>query len=109
MDLVMLTLINAQERSKEEFQTIFHAASPNFRFVGVTRPAGCRMSIVEAVWEGEDYGAPVDAATIVSEVETKAAPNGDNAEPKASQGDVENATDISDTKATNDDQAVIAN
>ncbi|KFX93081.1 hypothetical protein V490_05014 [Pseudogymnoascus sp. VKM F-3557] len=109
MDLVMLTLINAQERSKEEFRTIFHAANPNFRFVGVTRPAGCRMSIVEAVWEGEDYGASVDAATIVSGVETKAAPNGDNAEPKASHGDVEDATDILETKETNDAEAVIAN
>jgi hypothetical protein len=26
----------------------------------VTRPAGCRMSIVEAVWEGEDYGGEAD-------------------------------------------------
>lgn len=56
----MLTLINAQERSKKEFETIFHVANPNFRFLGVTRPAGCRMSIIEAVWEGEDYDGVVD-------------------------------------------------
>jgi hypothetical protein len=65
MDLVMLTLINAQERSEEEFKGVFAEAGKGwgvdgqgsgFRFVGVTRPEGCRMSIVEAVWEGEDFG-----------------------------------------------------
>ena len=50
----MLTLLNAQERSAAEFEALFTAADPRFRFVGVTRPKGCRMSIVEAVWEGED-------------------------------------------------------
>lgn len=93
MDLVMLTLINAQERSKEEFQTIFQAANPNFRFLGVTRPAGCRMSIVEAVWEGDDYDTSVEANTSVAGVGTEAAQNGDNNESKASQGNAENATE----------------
>ncbi|RDW66666.1 hypothetical protein BP5796_09415 [Coleophoma crateriformis] len=57
MDLVMLTLLNAQERTEEEFRRLFAEASPGFVFKGVTRPAGCRMSIVEAVWEGEDAHA----------------------------------------------------
>lgn len=68
MDLVMLTLLNAQERSATEFRALFAAASPGFRFEGVTRPKGCRMSIIEAVWEGEDYSVepptPVDTPLV---------------------------------------------
>ncbi|KAI9732978.1 MAG: hypothetical protein M1818_007411 [Claussenomyces sp. TS43310] len=56
MDLMMLTLLNAQERSAAEFETLFRRADARFRFVGVTRPKGCRMSIVEAVWEGDGPG-----------------------------------------------------
>lgn len=55
MDLIMLTLLNAQERTEEEFRALFAEVDERFRLVGVTRPKGCRMSIVEAVWEGEDY------------------------------------------------------
>ena len=64
----MLTLLNAQERSATEFRALFAAASPGFRFNGVTRPKGCRMSIIEAVWEGEDYSVepptPVDTPLV---------------------------------------------
>jgi hypothetical protein len=62
MDLIMLTLLNAQERTKEDFEALFQAANPGYRFVGVTRPKGCRMSIVEAVWEGEDFGGVAELA-----------------------------------------------
>lgn len=50
MDVVMLTLLNAQERTEKEFRGLFEAASDGFVFKGVTRPPGCRMSIIEAVW-----------------------------------------------------------
>lgn len=70
----MLTLLNAQERSATEFRALFAAASPDFRFDGVTRPKGCRMSIIEAVWEGEDYSVepptPVDTP-LVTPVDAK--------------------------------------
>lgn len=56
MDMIMITLLNAQERTKEDFQALFREADPAFRFVGVTRPKRCRMGIIEAIWEGEDYG-----------------------------------------------------
>lgn len=56
MDLVMLTLLNAKERTGGEFKELFKAADPRFRFEGVKREEGCRMSVVEAVWEGEDFG-----------------------------------------------------
>jgi hypothetical protein len=55
MDLVMLTLLNAQERTAGEFEELFRRADERFVFRGVTRPKGCRMSIVEAVWEGDDF------------------------------------------------------
>ncbi|KAG9243416.1 S-adenosyl-L-methionine-dependent methyltransferase [Calycina marina] len=56
MDLIMLTLLNARERSAGDFEELFREADNGFRFLGVKRPKGCRMSIVEAVWEGEDFG-----------------------------------------------------
>jgi hypothetical protein len=56
MDLVMLTLLNAQERTEEDFKRLFGSVDGRFRFLGVKRPRGCRMSILEAVWEGEDFG-----------------------------------------------------
>lgn len=56
MDLVMLTLLNAQERTEAQFTELFDKADGGFRFLGVTRPKGCKMSIVEAVWGGEDFG-----------------------------------------------------
>ncbi|KAF8860220.1 S-adenosyl-L-methionine-dependent methyltransferase [Acephala macrosclerotiorum] len=59
MDLVMLTLLNARERSEGEFRELFERAGGGFRFLGARRPEGCRMSIIEAVWEGEDFGGEV--------------------------------------------------
>ena len=53
MDLVMLTLLNAQERTEADFRTLFEGVDGRFRFLGA-RKAG-KMSILEAVWEGEDY------------------------------------------------------
>lgn len=53
MDMIMLTLLNAQEREEAEFRNLFSTADPGFKFKGVTRSPGCRMSVVEAVWEPE--------------------------------------------------------
>lgn len=53
MDMVMLALLNAQERTEAEFKELFRLADPRFEFKGVTRTDGCRMSIVEAVWRPE--------------------------------------------------------
>jgi hypothetical protein len=53
MDLVMLTLLNAQERTEADFKKLFEGVDGRFRFLGA-RKAG-KMSILEAVWEGEDY------------------------------------------------------
>jgi hypothetical protein len=63
MDLVMLTLLNAQERTKEDYETLFEEADKRFKLVSITREEGGIMSVVEAVWEPE--------ATPAVEGETK--------------------------------------
>lgn len=57
MDMVMLALLNAQERTEAEFRELFRLADRRFVFKGVTRTSGCRMSIVEAVWMPEEAEA----------------------------------------------------
>ncbi|KAK1990841.1 O-methyltransferase [Colletotrichum falcatum] len=53
MDMVMLAVLNAQERNEAEYRELFAAADGRYAFRRVTRPAGCRMSIIEAVWDPE--------------------------------------------------------
>ncbi|KAG6044346.1 Alpha-1,3-mannosyltransferase cmt1 [Claviceps sp. LM77 group G4] len=75
MDLIMLTLLNAQERDEEQFKELFRAAHEGFVFKGVSRSPGCRMSVVEAVWDpkpevnGTAKAQKVDA---FSEIKTSA-------------------------------------
>ncbi|PHH65202.1 hypothetical protein CDD81_3061 [Ophiocordyceps australis] len=57
MDMVMMVLLNAEEREENEFRALFEQADARFTFKGVTRTEGCRMSIVEAVWEPEKMQA----------------------------------------------------
>lgn len=52
MDINMLSVLNAQERGENDWADLFGAVK-GFRFLGVKRPVGCRMSLIEAVWEGE--------------------------------------------------------
>ncbi|TDZ75074.1 Chlorophenol O-methyltransferase [Colletotrichum trifolii] len=56
MDMVMLAVLNAQERNEDEYRQLFRAADERFVFKGVMRPRGCRMSIIEAVWDPEGTG-----------------------------------------------------
>ncbi|KAF6825300.1 o-methyltransferase [Colletotrichum plurivorum] len=61
MDMVMLAVLNAQERNEEEYRALFKAADERFVFKGVLRPKGCRMSIIEAVWDPQGVEAgPTD-------------------------------------------------
>ncbi|KAL2132410.1 hypothetical protein VTI74DRAFT_3828 [Chaetomium olivicolor] len=76
MDVVMLALLNAQERTEQEFRELFREAGDGFVFKGVRRPKGCRMSIVEAVWQPErveEAEAPAAAAEAEAETETETA------------------------------------
>jgi hypothetical protein len=79
MDLVMLTLLNAQERTEGEFRELFATVDKGFVFKGVTRPRGCRMSIVEAVWEGEDFGGDGGKVEVIKGEEVKST-NGEASE-----------------------------
>lgn len=70
MELVMLMLLNAPEREEHEFRALFEAADTHFVFKGFTRTEGCRMSIVEAVWDpqGEQVnGAPPECDGVYAE------------------------------------------
>ncbi|POS76739.1 O-methyltransferase [Diaporthe helianthi] len=66
MDMVMLALLNAQERTEAEFRELFRMADEGFIFKGVTRPQGCRMSIIEAVWQGEDNTSKSEGGEVQS-------------------------------------------
>ncbi|KAK4237372.1 hypothetical protein C8A03DRAFT_34658 [Achaetomium macrosporum] len=81
MDVVMLALLNAQERTEAEFRELFAAADERFVFKGVRRPKGCRMSIVEAVWQPEEVGKADEgtSAPTVAKARTPAAAAGPEA------------------------------
>ncbi|KAJ4298676.1 hypothetical protein N0V88_003707 [Collariella sp. IMI 366227] len=71
MDVVMLALLNAQERTEQEFRDLFKEAGDGFVFKGVQRPEGCRMSIVEAVWQPEkvekaEAPAAAESETVIA-------------------------------------------
>ncbi|KAK4178876.1 S-adenosyl-L-methionine-dependent methyltransferase [Triangularia setosa] len=78
MDVVMLSLLNAQERTESEFRELFAKATGEgqqqqevkgeFVFKGVTRPKGCRMSIVEAVWQLKEEKEEQRQPAAVTEV-----------------------------------------
>ncbi|KAK5991011.1 Chlorophenol O-methyltransferase [Cladobotryum mycophilum] len=53
MDMVMMALLNAEERDERGFRKLFETADARFEFKGVQRVENCRMSVVEAVWNPE--------------------------------------------------------
>lgn len=52
MDLTMMEIGNAKERDLTEWQTLLEQADPRLKFRELYQPAGSRLAIVEAVWEG---------------------------------------------------------
>ena len=52
MDMIMLTLFNARERDRADWEHIFHEADPRFQDVGIWVPEGATLAIIEAVWSG---------------------------------------------------------
>lgn len=49
MDLLMLTVVNSNERDLDMWRELLHKADPNFTFLGASQPKGCRMWVIEAV------------------------------------------------------------
>jgi hypothetical protein len=54
MDLNMMVLLNARERDETAWRALLHSADPRFTWVGVRRPGGSALAIVEACWEEGD-------------------------------------------------------
>ena len=50
MDMIMLSLFNARERERADWEALFAEADPRFRPVSVWVPEGATLAIVEAVW-----------------------------------------------------------
>ncbi|KAL8819567.1 MAG: hypothetical protein Q9191_007708 [Dirinaria sp. TL-2023a] len=44
---------NGKERSLDEWTALFELADPNFEIVGVMKPTGSRLSIIEARWRAQ--------------------------------------------------------
>lgn len=54
LDICMMVAMNAKEREEGDWESLFIKADPRFKFLGVKRPAGSRMCIIEAEWEGDE-------------------------------------------------------
>ncbi|CAK3814349.1 O-methyltransferase [Lecanosticta acicola] len=52
IDMIVMSLFNARERSKEDFEAVFAEADPRFQQVKVWTPEGSQMGLVEATWSG---------------------------------------------------------
>lgn len=53
MDMTMLVLFNARERTEAEWRALLQSADARFTWVGVRRPAGSALAVVECCWEGD--------------------------------------------------------
>lgn len=53
MDVGMLMLLNARERDEEAWRVLLRSADTRFTWVGVRRPAGSALAVVEAFWAGD--------------------------------------------------------
>lgn len=52
MDMLMLTLCNARERDRDDWEMLFREADVRFGIVGASVPEGSSLAIIEAVWQG---------------------------------------------------------
>ena len=50
--MYMLEILNAREREEAEWRELFRLADTRFKFLGVTRPEGSNLALIEACWEG---------------------------------------------------------
>lgn len=49
----MLGILNARERDVDEWRLLFQDADARFEFLGVKRPRGSALAIMEARWSGQ--------------------------------------------------------
>jgi hypothetical protein len=57
----MLTFVNSNERDIDEWHTLFQRADSRFTFLGASKPKGCRMWTIEAVWDPDKEFSEKDA------------------------------------------------
>jgi hypothetical protein len=50
LDLAMLGLFNAGDRSAEQWEALFQKADPRLKYQGIKYVPGSNMSFIEAVW-----------------------------------------------------------
>lgn len=50
MDMIMMSLFNARERSKEDFEQLFAEADARFQQIKVWKPEGSQLGLAEATW-----------------------------------------------------------
>ncbi|OTA54624.1 S-adenosyl-L-methionine-dependent methyltransferase [Hypoxylon sp. EC38] len=51
MDIGMMQLLNAQERDEAQWRELLAKADSRFQWIGVTRPPGSALAIIEASWK----------------------------------------------------------
>ncbi|KAI1100869.1 S-adenosyl-L-methionine-dependent methyltransferase [Jackrogersella minutella] len=51
MDIGMMQLLNAQERDETQWRELLAKANTQFQWIGVTRPPGSALAIIEATWD----------------------------------------------------------
>lgn len=49
----MLVTVNAREREAGDWEALFTAADPRYKFLGVKLPAKARLWLIEAEWDPE--------------------------------------------------------
>ena len=52
MDMLMLTLCNARERDRDDWEALFRSADERFRFVSAFIPENSSLGIIDAIWKG---------------------------------------------------------
>lgn len=52
MDMIMLSLFNARERERSDWEQIFKEADCRFADVTIWVPEGATLAIIEAIWHG---------------------------------------------------------
>ena len=50
----MKELLNAKERTSEQWKQLFHDADPRFKLLQIKKPPASELSVIEYSWEGEN-------------------------------------------------------
>ena len=50
MDMIMLSLFNARERERSDWEQLFNQADERFKDVRIWVPEGATLAVIDAVW-----------------------------------------------------------